>query len=243
MIQAGAIMENNQSLNERVISIKDCREEIDKLIKEYKPFIASIVESHLGHYAEYGIDDELSIALIAFNEAIKKYDIDKGNFLSFARIVIKNRLIDYYRKESRSRSKIVYTKTMVEKDEDEPLDPYVDEVIKEYTEKEISEYRRLELQEIKKQLDLWGISFSDVAKSSPKQEGTRKTYLRAINYILTTPEILKIIKEKRYLPVEKIITALKIPRKRIERGRNYIVAAVLILSGDYQFINEYIQWR
>jgi RNA polymerase sigma factor len=132
---------------------------------------------------------------------------------------------------------------MVEKDEEEPLDPYVDEAIKEYTEKEISEYRRLELQEIKKQLDLWGISFSDVAKSSPKQEGTRKTYLRAINYILTTPEILKIIKEKRYLPVEKIITALKIPRKRIERGRNYIVAAVLILSGDYQFINEYIQWR
>jgi DNA-directed RNA polymerase specialized sigma subunit len=75
MIQAGAIMENNKSLNERVIGIKDCREEIDKLIKEYKPFIASIVESHLGHYAEYGVDDELSIALIAFNEAIKKYDM------------------------------------------------------------------------------------------------------------------------------------------------------------------------
>ncbi|MGI5857939.1 MAG: RNA polymerase sigma factor SigI [Tepidanaerobacteraceae bacterium] len=241
--QAEENMGEYHSLNERVIHIKNNTEEVNRLIEEYKPFIASTVESHVARYVEYGIDDELSIALIAFHEAIKKYDIKKGNFLSFARITIKHRLIDYYRKEQRKNESVVYIEPNKQDDDDELVDIYVSESVKEYTESQISHLRRLELQEIKKELALWGISFPDVAKSSPKQKGTRNTYIKAIHYIMNNPEILNIIKKKKYLPIGKITAALKIPRKRIERGRNYIVAAVLILSGDYQFINEYIKWR
>jgi len=40
--------------------------------------------------------DEYSIALIAFNEAIESYDLDKKTkFVSFSKQVIKRRLIDY----------------------------------------------------------------------------------------------------------------------------------------------------
>lgn len=41
-------------------------------------------------------DDELSIALIAFNNAIDSFD--SGNFNSYAKILIRNKLIDYFRK-------------------------------------------------------------------------------------------------------------------------------------------------
>jgi len=235
-------MEKYQSLNERVINIKQNTEEVNRLIEEYKPFIASTVEKHLKRYVEYGIDDELSIALIAFHEAIEKYDIKKGNFLSFAKITIRHRLIDYYRKEQKIQGPVVYVEQDKQQDDEKLVNLYV-ESVKEYTEAQKSELRRLELEEIKKELAQWGISFTDVAKSSPKQEGTRRTYLAAIDFIMNNPDIVDIIKKKKYLPVEKIATGLKIPRKRIERGRNYIIAAVLILSGDYQFINEYIKWR
>ena len=235
-------MADFKSLNEKLIYVQQNTEEIDKLIGEYKPFIASTVESHLGRYVEYGVDDELSIALMAFNEAIKKYDISRGNFLTFARITIKHRLIDYYRREKRNPETVSYV-DLSQEDDEEPANLFINESIKEYTDRELSELRKMEILQIKKELATWGISFADVAKSSPKQRGTKKTYLKAINFIMETPEILDIIKTKRYLPVEKVCTALKIPRKRIERGRNYIVAAVLILSGDYQFINDYIQWR
>ncbi len=50
---------------------------------------------------EYGIDEELSIALMAFNEAIDGYDTSKGSFLSFAKLVINRRLIDYLRKKTK----------------------------------------------------------------------------------------------------------------------------------------------
>jgi len=235
-------MTKYQSLNERVISIKEDIEEINSLIEEYKPFIASVVEKHVNRYVEYGIDDELSIGLMAFHEAIEKYDIDKGNFLAFAKMTIKHRLIDHYRKEQKGQGQVISLE-QEKQDDEEYVNLYVDEAVKEYTEAQKSQLRRIELEEIKKELALWGISFADVAKSSPKQEGTRRTYLAAIDYIMKTPELIDIIKNKKYLPVEKIAAGLKIPRKRIELGRNYIIAAVLILSGDYQYINEYIKWR
>jgi len=232
-----------QSLNERVINIKQNTEEINRLIEGYKPFIASTVEQHLNRYVEYGIDDELSIALMAFHEAIEKYDMKKGNFLSFAKITIKHRLIDHYRKEQKLKGKVVYLEQDKNQDEEESVNLYADESLTKYTEAQKSELRRLELEEIKKELAQWGISFADVARSSPKHEATRRTYLAVIDFIMENPNLIDIIKKKRYLPIEKISAGLKIPRKKIERGRNYIVAAVLILSGDYQFINEYIKWR
>jgi len=56
-----------------------------------------------------GQDDEASIGLLAFNEAIDKYSEDKGaKFLTFAEIVIKRRLTDYYRKESRFTNNVLH---------------------------------------------------------------------------------------------------------------------------------------
>lgn len=46
-------------------------------------------------------DDEFSIVMIAFHEAIQSYSRTRGSFLHYASILIKNRLIDYHRKESR----------------------------------------------------------------------------------------------------------------------------------------------
>ncbi|HHW03921.1 MAG TPA: RNA polymerase sigma-I factor [Thermoanaerobacterales bacterium] len=229
-------------LNERVLKVKDDADEISRLIEEYKPFIASVVEKHVGHYVEYGRDDELSIALMAFHEAVEKYDIAKGNFLSFARMTIKHRLVDFYRREPKNVS-MVYLDSTDDEEDESYRDITFDKSLKEYDERQISELRRLELVEMKNELSQWGITFADVARSSPKQESTRKAYLKAANFVIKSPEVLEIMKTKRYLPVDKIVKATGIPRKTVERGRNYIIAAVLILSGDYQYIREYIQWR
>ncbi|MGI6485594.1 MAG: RNA polymerase sigma-I factor [Thermoanaerobacterales bacterium] len=230
-----------ENLNDRVMNIKNDTNNIEKMIEEYKPFIASVVQRHIGKFVEYGVDDELSIGLMAFHEAIKKYDISKGNFLTFARIIIKNRIIDYYRKEHQNKCVVTYIEQLKQNEEDS--DPCPEASIKEYKEQELSKLRRFELGEIKKELTKWGISFHDVAKSSPKHASTKKAYLNVIHFIISSPEILSIMKKKKYLPVEKITKTTKIPRKTVERGRKYIIAAVLIMTGDYNHIKDYIQWR
>lgn len=76
------------------------------LIQQYKPFIAKTVSSVCKRYIDEK-DDEFSIGLIAFNEAIEKYSAEKGNsLLAFAELIIKRKVIDYIRKEARTAQHI-----------------------------------------------------------------------------------------------------------------------------------------
>lgn len=227
------------SLDERVEKVKNNEEDINCFVEEYKPFIASCTEKMSGRYVRYGEDDELSIALIAFVEAIRSYDRKKGSFLSFAQNVIKRRLIDYYRKEKRHRNVISIDEYSSEDYEEKDLS--MDKSIQKHHTDWVSEYRRLEIEELKKELLSWNITFLDLTKSSPKHEKTRKLCAEIITYILTQSDLLGILKNKKYLPVADIEKALKIPRKKIERSRKYIIAGVIVLTGDYQYIKDYIR--
>jgi len=74
----------------------------EKLITDAKPFIARVVGLLCGRSLSWDRDDELSIGLIAFNEAIERFKEKMGvPFTAFARIVIRSRVTDYLRKESR----------------------------------------------------------------------------------------------------------------------------------------------
>ena len=101
----------------------------------------------------------------------------------------------------------------------------------------------MELNELKKQLEFWGISFSDLIEASPKHEKTKKLCRQIVQFIVSRSDIIDTMKNKKYLPVAEIEKSLKIPRKKIERARKYIIAAVVIMLGDYQYIREYIEWK
>jgi RNA polymerase sigma factor len=227
------------SINERVVNIKDNESEINILIDEYKPFIAKCVERVTGRYVRYGEDDELSIALLAFVEAIKSYNIEKGNFLAFSQNVIKRRLIDFYRKEKKHNNVISLNQNLREDEEDTP-DLTTGEALDRYSVDIISEYRRLELEDLKKELSNWDISFFELINASPKHDKTRKIYSDIVKYILSQPELVAQIKQKKYLPIAEIEKNTGIPRKKIERARKYILAVTIILTGDYQYIKDYI---
>ena len=233
---------NSLTINERVESIKNDEYSINKFIEEYRPFIASCVEKIVGRYVIYGQDDELSIALIAFSEAIKSFDSSKGNFLPFAQSVIKRRIIDYYRKESKYTNIVLLNQQYIENEEEE-CDHTVGQAYDQYLEEEISEYRRLEIEQLKKELEKWGISFFELPDVSPKQERTRQTYSKIIKFLLSDPDLINQIKNKKTLPIAYIEKCLKIPRKKIDRGRKYILAALIICTGDYEFIKDYISWE
>ncbi|NLD46756.1 MAG: RNA polymerase sigma factor SigI [Clostridiaceae bacterium] len=229
------------TINERVVAIKNDDEQINMLIEEYKPFIAASVERVTGRYVEYGRDDELSIALIAFVEAIRSYNITKGNFLSFSQNVIKRRIIDYYRKEKKHSVTVSINEYSSDEDE-ECIDLSIGKSLEEYSKEEISEYRRLEIEQLKKELSAWDISFYELMEVSPKQNKTRMLYSDIIKYIMSREDIIRHIMQKKSLPVSDIEKSLRIPRKKIERGRKYIIAVLIICSGEYEHIKDYINW-
>ena len=234
-----------KSINERVMSIKLNRDKKDAFIEEYKPFIAATVGKVTGRYVSYGYDEELSIGLMAFDEAIVNYDQEKGSFLSFARNIIGKRLIDYYRKEKKHQAVTYISEYATGEAAGEEVFEYViaaSEAESKYCMEEINQLRRQEIVQLNQELSVWGLGFSDVAKSSPKHTNTKSSYLDIVKYIIDRPELVARIKEKKYLPVADIEEGLKLPRKTIERARNYVIAAMIILTGDYYCIREFIDW-
>ncbi|MDD4079436.1 MAG: sigma-70 family RNA polymerase sigma factor, partial [Eubacteriales bacterium] len=76
---------------------EDARQE---LLTQYAPLVVKVASGITGRYIKAGQDEEVSIGLLALNEAIDKYDPTRGaSFFSFAHLVISNRLKDYLRSQ------------------------------------------------------------------------------------------------------------------------------------------------
>ena len=229
-----------RSLEERVEKAKKNEEELDKLIEEYKPFIASTLQKKKGKYLKYGYDDELTIGMMAFKEAIEAYDKSKGKFLSFAKQVITLRGIDYYRKNKKLEDTI-YLQGNNDIVNEDIKSVILNRAIEEYKHKNLNEMRRLEILEYKKELKEWGIEFIELVKASPKHQKLKKTYKDIAQFIIQNQDILNKLKSMKRLPLKEIEESMTINRKKLERGRIYIIALIIAITGDYELIREYIE--
>ncbi|MGI6226744.1 MAG: sigma factor, partial [Peptococcales bacterium] len=94
----------------------------ENLLRDYTPFILRVASNFCNRYLVMGQDDEASISLMAFNEAIDKFSADNGaKFLTFAEVVIRRRLTDYFRKESRFTNKVLPMANFQDENEQEKL--------------------------------------------------------------------------------------------------------------------------
>lgn len=229
-------------LQKRIIACRNNPYELNNFITEYKPFITKSVQEHVGRFVEYGRDDELSVGLMAFEEAIRSYDMDKGSFLTFAKNVIKRRLIDEYRKEKKHNNTIPLS-SFYDENEDKQIDITEKQAIIASKELDESSVRKLEILDIQKELSEYEISFFDLPNISPKHAETKIIYKEMINAVINSSDLLNTLKSKKYLPIAQIEKITGIHRKKIERARKYIIAVSIILTGDYKYIQNFINWR
>lgn len=230
------------SIEDRVEKAKKDPEEANKLIEEYRPFIASTIQKRTGRFLEYGKDDELTIGMLAFKESIDFFDKSKGKFLSFAKHVINLRMIDYYRKTKKERNEISL-ELINQQETENTLDIGTVRSIEEYKKEKDNESRKLEILQFRKELNDWGIQFSDLVKASPKQDKLRSIYKDVAKLIIENEELLNILISTKKLPIREIEKLTDIHRKKIERGRIYIISLIIVLRGDYPYLKEYINWR
>jgi RNA polymerase sigma factor len=222
-----------ETLEDRVVKIKDDNEGKNRLISEFKPFIASVVQKKIGKFVEYGVDDELSIGLLAFTEAIDSYDQKKGKFLGFARMVISLRLIDYCRTSNKGNT------VSFEDESDESINRIINrksvERFRIYSEDEDT---KLEVIEYVQALKEWGISLQTLVKVSPKKEILKCAYKKAARLIIDNNELLDEFLRTKRIPVKELEEFTKLHRKKIERGRIYIIAIVLAILKNLSYLDS-----
>ncbi|MEX1376044.1 MAG: RNA polymerase sigma-I factor [Eubacteriales bacterium] len=221
------------SLNERVLSIQKGEGDADQFISEFRPFIMSTASKVTGEHID-DQKDEMSIALLAFNEAVQHYNAAKGSFLAFSALVIRRRLIDYMRRRGRINQEIAYS----ELSESQKI--YYDN---QYIEPEgIENPIVLEIYELDEVLERYNISFDELVMASPKAFKTKLAIEKIVKYMASDTEAIDEMKRKKQLPIKKICDKCIVPRKLVERHRKYIVTVIEILIGDYPFLRDYISY-
>jgi len=213
----------------------------NELIHSYKPFIAKTVSTVCKRYIHES-DDEFSIGLIAFNEAIQKYNQDKGHSLiSFSEVLIKRKVIDYIRQQSKHQS-ISLEVNHVSDDEEYDTNLLDAELsIDVYHQKQEEEYRRDEIYRFTEILHTFNLTFKDLIEQSPKHVDARDNAINVAKIVVEKEQLKEYLLSKKRLPIRQLEKYVSISRKTIERNRKYIIAISLILIGDYVYLKDYIK--
>lgn len=215
----------------------------NQFITDYQPYVAKVTSRFCKRYIDPARDDEFSIALAAFNEAINQFAHGQGrSFLSFAETVIRRRLIDYVRKEQRFSKQIPYSSFDVEDDEENVMNPVeIHRAIEQYEHQRGVEERRSEIVELNRVLAEFDIRFSDLAKASPKHADSRNALLEIGRMLAEDHHMMRILLGKRTLPIKELLSCVQVSRKTLERNRKYIIAVALIHNGPFPYLRDYLQ--
>lgn len=225
-----------ERLPARVSEAKNDSKAADALIADYMPFIRAETARFLKRQPDDS-DDELSIAMFAFYESIRSYSRLRGSFLKFASVQIKSRLIDYYRKEKRSRGQI---SLYAAGDDEQPLFETLPDKEDAYANLEMREATRQEIEELTAQMQQFGVSLPDISENSPKQRRTLDICQRAVCYARSQPALLEEFLRTGKVPLQKLADGAGVERKTLERHRQYLVAVLLICTNGYEILRGHI---
>lgn len=212
----------------------------DDLVRQYLPFIKSETAKFIHRPPMEGQDDELSIAMFAFHEAVLRYSKEKGAFLSFAALQIRSRLIDYFRKEKR-HGNVISLYQQDGSDEDAPtLLEKTDTGTDDISLQQVRQATKEEILEFSAQLQQFGLSLGDIAENCPKQQRTLSACHTALDYAKKHPELLDIFLETKKLPLKQLTEGSRAERKTLERHRKYMMALLLAYTNGYEIIRGHL---
>ena len=228
------MVSTKQDIIEWVLAAKEDPDAADSLINQYMGFI----RAEAGKLSFGDKEDELSVAMLAFYEAVLGYERSRGSFLRFAAKVIRSRLIDYHRRESRHRGHGSLNERAGE-DGAELLEllPDTRDDIEELNTREATQG---EIEEYATPLAAFCLSFSVVADNCPKQERTLRACLDALGYARQKPELLAAVEKSGKLPMAELASGAGVERKTLERHRKYLVAMLLAFTNGFELIRGHL---
>ncbi|MDM8301826.1 sigma factor [Collinsella tanakaei] len=236
-------MGSSEDLGARVCAVKGDARKADELVRDYLPFITSETAKFMARRPVAGVDDELGIAMFAFHEATQVYDRQRGAFLPLAARMIRNRLIDYRRREARHARVVSLDAPRFEQDDEDggTLLDQVDTGRDEIGERHAREATRSEIEEFTRLLASFDVKLTDVADNCPKQGRTFAACRRALTYAREHREVLDRLEQTGKLPIAALAEGSGVERKTLERHRRYLVALLLAYTNGFEIIRGHLR--
>lgn len=219
-----------ESIEDNMQDIK--AKNINELIEDYMAFIVKTISSITGRYVSIENDDELSIALIAFKEAVDKYEENRGSFSSFAKLVISSRVKNYLIKENKHNNT-----QSIEALKENGID------VTEVAEKEVESSDELasEINKLREEIETFGFTFEDLVDEAPKHEDTRRNAISISEKVSKEKSLTTFMYEKRRLPIKQISVKFSVTEKVIKRSKKFIISVVIIIDKNFRNLKLWIR--
>lgn len=233
-------LQNQTSIEDMVLLAQaGDKQTLNELLTMYQPFVLKCVSEVCKRYIDKNHDDEFSIGLAAFSEAIMNYVPERGAFFSFAKLVVKRKTIDYIRSNQRHMKTVSFDETF---DEEQMENPIEVAIVKEmYTEEQHEERRRHEIMMFNKRLKEYKLSFKELLKVSPKHRDARESAISIARILYNDSELRTHVKKRHKLPIKELLKYVTVSKKTLERNRKYILAIFIVLDSDFLYLKEYLK--
>lgn len=215
----------------------------NRLIQDYTPFVLKVASQKVGRYLTPGSDDEVSVALLAFNEAIDAFDEGRGSFLSFSQTVIQRRLVDYFRRDRGRRHEVMLSELEPADEQRVEAGPLERAAHEAWNVTQEEADRRNEIEEYQELLANLNISFHDLVRMAPKHRDSRDRVISLARAAVRLAEDKRAVIERGELPVQRLVKEFGVSRRLIERHRLYILAVAFILLHDLPHLQSYLMER
>lgn len=219
-------MKQNKSLETEILEIQQGDAVLrNEILEEYQPYIKSVLSKVLSEFV--GEDHEyFSIGLVAFNEAIDRYDINKGKFLSFAAVVIKSRLIDELRKRNKLEAREVEGEEELEVIESPNFEKRLED--------------QMEIEAFKHRIEAFGFDLETLIDTAPRHEKTREKAIEIARVLYEDEELRNTFLKTEKLPAQGLKKKAGASRRVLQRSRNFIIAVFFILDSDLEVLKKYL---
>ena len=203
----------------------------EEILESYRSFAAAVASRQAGRSLDPSNDDELSVALLALNEAIDAYKPELGvPFQAFAVQVIRHRIIDYQRKQKKSQH--VPLEIPDRQDEGDTSPAEERQAWQSYQQEVEVRERAEELLRYEEALSRYGISLDEMEEVCPKHRDTRQNLIRIARLLAERADLRAKLTKSGLLPIAELQRLTGASRKVLETGRKYIIAVALILMND-----------
>lgn len=226
-----------EELAQRLREAQQSPAALNRLVGDYLPFVKKEAARNTASVIEY--EDRVSLGMLVFSSCVHQYDFSKGNFISFASVCIRNRLMDEEKKAARQWGRVVPLHPQAEEEGAAP-DLEVQASIEQYSREREQELLAEEIRLVREELEKFNVSFEELTWHSPKQERSRCLCARLARRVVEDQALRAAFFRQRRLPQAQLAQAEGVSVKTVEKHRRYIVALAVILTGEYPGIRAFL---
>lgn len=222
-------------LTSRILRAQESSTEMARLLADYTPLIRQ--EASKVHVPGMEQEDRASVAMLVFMNCVRQYAPARGGFIGFARLCIRNRLLDESARAGRREGIIL---PMTASGGAEVSLPEARAAQDAYDREAERQALAEEIDALAAALAPYGIAFAGLAEASPRQRRSRALCMRAAGAIAEDEGLREMLLARRRVPQRVLAERLRVSEKTIEKHRKYIVTLALVLMGDYPGIRAFL---